>query len=259
MIFDYITKSKNEGGFSIVETIIASAIMAGAALSISKFQASASQNITKLRSQSLSISLERKIASVLAQKENCTATLRGRAIGDSIDNIRDTQSNIILRQDQSFLQNRVLVKNIASELIGNHRDNQQKIRLNIVLGQREFNRDVKDVSLSIPLVVRTDLGAITECTTVLDELIELACQSKSGLWDGANCSLPACDNGDLLSGFDEEGRAVCRTISCPNNTFYRGLNSTGNPICEEPLAGGTCTGGRVVSSLDSRGRPVCTM
>ncbi len=76
-----------------------------------------------------------------------------------------------------------------------------------------------------------------------------------------------CEAGELLSGFDSAGEAVCvgfgdvlADVSCGDGEVLTGFDSAGDPVCvagDTLLAGVTCPDGEVLQGFTADGTPIC--
>ncbi|MCA9540133.1 MAG: hypothetical protein KC620_14645, partial [Myxococcales bacterium] len=73
----------------------------------------------------------------------------------------------------------------------------------------------------------------------------------------------ACAANQVLIGVDANGRAVCRSVSCPAGTAFRGWNGQGNPLCERDDTGlanvpvNQCGPGQALIEIGGNGATVC--
>jgi prepilin-type N-terminal cleavage/methylation domain-containing protein len=216
---------KRQDGFSLVEVMVAVGLMGGLAYFLMQQQDSSSKLQTKMNFNQDLNSVSTQIQTMLAKKANCTLTVSGRKVGQSLDFIRTGIDDPInpLTAPPIFKKN-LFEKN---KMIGNSQLQiesisivEKKDELGVVIGDAirvKFRagrmgsggvfvpiKAVGSTNLSKDFLingVKNPLGFYTSCYSesgnMVETAIQEACTSMGAVWDAATkkcklTNLPKC-------------------------------------------------------------------
>lgn len=252
--------SGNNKGMGLIQVLMLSAMVGGLSLVISKVQGNLSDQIHVSKTRLKESYLENELTQYLTNEGICTSNFFGRDIGTPLLEISKPDGSPIVQVGEQYNDNTVVLDSLFIEDLGPISPGYKRGNLIVTyLSNRVGGQLDRRKSFTIPLSFKVS-GAgstIESCHSDANELLVEACTSKGGTWNGSFCSLSSCPTNQILTGFDDDGIAICRSMNCPPDTFYRGLDSNEQPICAAPMVGGSCPGNTVAVGIDSALRIVC--
>lgn len=240
-------KIKNNSGFSLVEILIAAALMGGLSLVFMqmnktqvKANADSSANVDVL-------DLKRNIIATLMDKNSCKATFTSGAgvnfnIGQSISIIKNSGGTNAFVVGDNYGEGKVKIISLITQdqnIVGS--DGLRSVNLNVGISKTVMGK-VTNKSFPVTLRVKATgpTAPIVDCFSDTSGLVltakEEACASIGGVWDAVavTCQLPSCPGGQVLQALNPNGTAVCRSPSCVSPQMFQGLDAAGNAICLTP-------------------------
>lgn len=277
--------SKNQSGFSLVEIMIATAMLAGLSLGVMKTLEMMNKGQVVSDTKLEEFELKRLVATNLLDKNACNATLGGRSIGSNITEIKNSGGAVLYTSGLTY-NNSIEITQMTIVDKGLPGANGSR-SVDLVISAKRVKKILKETAkdIKIPLIVTVPMpssatGVIISCFTNENALIDLAsekaCIDLGGAWNPlavTRCSpLPYVSKaGDTMSGNLVSSATItasdfctagnCKTMaqlalsnqSCSNGFVQNGVQANGTPRCLALQCGANL----FFAGLDAGGSAVC--
>ncbi len=234
--------NKKNKGFTLVEVMITTAIIAGLALVIMQINKMVSQSNATMNANVDSIDLKRNMIAALMDKNACATTFNGISIGQSLTNVKNSAGGIVFTVGQSYGEGKIkLTGLVTSDLNQVGSDGLRSVVLNVSYSRTVMGKTTnKNFPVNLRVKAAGAASPILDCFSDTDGLVltakQEACASLGGVWDSASitCTLPSCPVGQILQALKPDGTAVCKSPNCVAPQVFQGFDGSGNAICVYP-------------------------
>lgn len=226
----------HQAGFSLAEIMIAMGLLSILTLGISSAIKMMAKGQATSEVKMEELELRRQIVTLLTDKLACQNTMKGKAIGGVVNQIKGPTDLMMYQMGNIYGNNSLKIVQMMT------RDNNVTLHngtksVDLVIDFEKMKKlvthNVKSISISLAVVVDGS-GLIESCYSDSEAIISSAtsqsCLSLGGTWNGSICLLPKCSPGQVLEGISEAG-AVCKTLICNDGEILKGINADGQVVC----------------------------
>lgn len=227
---------KSQAGFSLAEIMIAMGLLSILTLGISSAMKMMAKGQATSEVKMEELELRRQIITLLTDKMACQNTMKNRAIGAVLTQIKGPTDLVMYQSGDIYGNNSLkIVKMVTKDNNVTMHNGTKSVDLIIDFEKMKklVTHNVKSISISLAVVTDAS-GIIESCYSDNEAIISSAtsqsCTSLGGSWNGTVCLLPKCNPGQVLQGISETG-AICKTLLCNDGEILKGIDADGNVLC----------------------------
>lgn len=255
-----LSKKRFKEGFSLVEVMVAAAIMAGLALVVAQMMKNQKDVMDHSEAKSEELQISRHVRTLLANKDACEATFNGANLGADINEIKNALGNTSFQLGQkygnrSLKLERMWTENLTVPASGGLGEAHLKLETERLKADNTQQKIVRDILIQVK--AESSNGLITECYSDIENSIQTAkieaCESINGIFDTSTgqCDLNCISSpgqgheavsSECLDGIRADERQLSEDsyVNVSGDTMTGDLNVDTKVNANEFCLGGNC-------------------